>query len=401
MTPPESLRDPDLRVLWLAVQTRLERRGLSARGRVRTPALASPATRLTVETMLGRRLGATIDLEQLEAALVARGVGNDLAESLTVLGFPVSAASAQRRAERLGRRDTHDAVRAMVESWPEDWAVEWADEVVRAGLTRGMDSAAADEFVAGVRRVLDRLRHADAEGERLARTDLAATVLGSSHALDNGTALEAACSRALARVHRGDPADPWVASGVFTDQVSGAALTWALPVATGSALHRLVGEAGRLGIPLHLTREALTRYPVEVAARSTVLVVENPRIVEAAAHRAHPTGVISTNGNPSGAVRLLLDQLLAAGARLIYHGDFDAAGLAICGRLAALGLEPWQMDAAHYVAAVAAAERDGVRLPDETRPIGPTPWDPSLREAVERHRRIVHEERLVDELLPS
>ena len=78
---------------------------------------------------------------------------------------------------------------------------------------------------------------------------------------------------------------------------------------------------------------------------------------------------------------------------------FDAPGLAICARLHHLGLQPWRMDVASYRAAVEAAVAAGVELPVETRPVGPTPWDPALRDAVAEVGCIVHEERLLDDLL--
>jgi hypothetical protein len=66
-------------------------------------------------------------------------------------------------------------------------------------------------------------------------------------------------------------------------------------------------------------------HPTKVRPRTIILVVENPRIVEAPAQSRSPTTVVAANGNPSGAVRLLLSQLIASGASLLYHGDFDAA----------------------------------------------------------------------------
>jgi uncharacterized protein (TIGR02679 family) len=108
---------------------------------------------------------------------------------------------------------------------------------------------------------------------------------------------------------------------------------------------------------------------------------------------------VSTNGNPSGAVRLLLDQLLAAGCQLRYHGDFDAAGLAICARMARLGLRPWRMGVTDYLEALTAAADTGVALPVDDRRAPPTPWDPALRSVFDEHRRIVHEERLLPGLL--
>src|SRR6185295_7283748 len=58
--------------------------------------------------------------------------------------------------------------------------------------------------------------------------------------------------------------------------------------------------------------------------------------------------VLATNGQPSSAVLLLLDQLLESGAALRYHGDFDTPGLAICERLTHRGVIPWRMTARDY-----------------------------------------------------
>jgi len=160
-----------------------------------------------------------------------------------------------------------------------------------------------------------------------------------------------------------------------------------------------VQHATALGLPVHLTQFALRCHPVEVPRGTDILVVENPRVVEAAAQLGVATAVVATNGNPSGAVRLLVDQLLTAGASLRYHGDMDAAGLAICGRMAALGLAPWRMGTADYHAALAAAGADGVELPVDPAAAPPTPWDPALQATFDQHRLVVHEERLLPVLL--
>jgi uncharacterized protein (TIGR02679 family) len=150
---------------------------------------------------------------------------------------------------------------------------------------------------------------------------------------------------------------------------------------------------------LHLTQLALRRHPVTVAAGSDVLVVENPRLVEAAVQDALVQPMVATNGNPSAAVQLLLAQLLACGAHVRYHGDFDAAGLAICARLHALGLVPWRMDATDYIGALDAARDAGVDLPIDPAPAPTTPWHPALQQVFDEHRRVVHEERLLPGLL--
>jgi uncharacterized protein (TIGR02679 family) len=270
--------------------------------------------------------------------------------------------------------------------------------VIRAGVLRSLDTTAALHLVRGVRRLVDRLGGvADAP---LGRVDLAAALFGSSHALDSGTRLEAASTRALR--HLLGPArsqELWERAGVHLDLTSAPVLTWALPLCGTGGLVDLATAAARAEVPLHLTQLALRHHPVGVPRGTDILVCENPRIVEAAAQAAVPSPVVATNGNPSGAVLLLLRQLLDAGARLRYHGDFDAAGLAICARLHAMGLVPWRMDLVHYLDALATADAQGVELPSDPAAAPVTPWDPALQPAFDVHRRIVHEERLLDELL--
>ena len=176
-------------------------------------------------------------------------------------------------------------------------------------------------------------------------------------------------------------------------------LTWSLPVTGASPLDSQIRAANSGTLPVHVSLVALQKYPVGVPGGSPVLVVENPRLVEAAAERNLPGCVVATNGNPTTAVQSLVRQLQSCGARLLYHGDFDSAGLAICRRMHAGGCEPWMMDASDYESAVEVAAHSGVRLATESRDCGPTPWDPPLQEAFERHRLIVHEEFVLDQVL--
>ncbi len=161
----------------------------------------------------------------------------------------------------------------------------------------------------------------------------------------------------------------------------------------------MLHEAATLGVPMHLSQLALRDHPLEVPIGSDVLVTENPRLVEAACERRVPFPVVALNGNPAGAARLLVRQLLACGAALRYHGDFDAAGLRICARMHRHGLTPWRMDGGSYLEAVASAEAEGARLPHDRHGSPPTPWDPGLQAIFDEHRLVVHEERLIPWLL--
>jgi uncharacterized protein (TIGR02679 family) len=394
-----SLTADGLDEVWERVRVRLERRGADNRGRVTLPILGTRA-RLTLGSLLGGTPGRTVDLAALEQSLVALDLGPDLAEALAALGHPVSKDPARRRSERAKGRAARAAARTEAASWPEPWAPAWIDEVIRAGGVRDLDATGAMRFVRTVRRVLDLLQRQATTGTPVGRGRFAADHLGSAHDLDAGTRLEAACTRAL--VHRfgpGERRDLWERAGAHLDLTSGPVLTWRLPISASSSLAALTDGATALGLPLHLTWFALDRHPVAVNPVAVVLVVENPYIVEAAAQADVPTPLVAANGNPSNAVRLLLTQLLGAGATVRYHGDFDTAGLAMCARMAALGLAPWRMDAADYLAAVAVADDAGVELPVDAAPPGPTPWDPSLQATFDRRRLIVHEERLLPSLL--
>jgi hypothetical protein len=57
------------------------------------------------------------------------------------------------------------------------------------------------------------------------------------------------------------------------------------------------------------------------------------------------------------------------------------------------------MCVADYLAALAAADVEGGTLPTEPHAPGATPWDPELQQVFDRERRIVHQERLVHQLI--
>jgi uncharacterized protein (TIGR02679 family) len=232
------------------------------------------------------------------------------------------------------------------------------------------------------------------------RTELSAHLFGDAHHLDTGTRLEAAVTRALARHHDlADRRELWSVAGAQLDLTSSPVLVWNLPLRPTSGLGGLVSGATGLGVPLHLSQLALRQHPLQPEPGADVLLVENPRVVEAAAQRRYHGAVACGGGNPSFAVQLLVTQLLAGGATVRYHGDFDTAGLAICGRLHAAGAVPWRMDEADYNQAVDAATNAGVLLPVDNGPVPSTPWSPPLQHTFARRRQVIHEERLLDILL--
>ena len=190
----------------------------------------------------------------------------------------------------------------------------------------------------------------------------------------------------------------WSAAGLPGDLVATPVPTWALPL-LGGGLAAAVRAATAAGAPMPLTVLSLREMPIEVPPGTVVRCVENPRLLEAAVQQGLDAPMICTSGNPTSAPSVLVRRLLAAGAEVHHHGDFDPGGVAITARLHAEGVVPWRMTAADYSGALAAAERAGVQLRAFTGPVPPTPWDPALQRAMARAGRAVDEERVMEALL--
>ena len=360
-----------------------------------------PGSILTLRSLLGRRPPNRLDLAELERTLAGLRISEDLSGALTRLGYPPSEGAAMRRAERERSRASRVELDSAISSWEEPWARRWAEEVASSGLLGGLDGAAVKGLVTDVRRLLDHLDRM--KPSTVSRTELAASLYGSAHALDEGTKLAGAVTQALRYLGQGFQLDRralWEAAGILANRVSAPALTWSLPVLGESALDEQIRSASAGGLPLHISLLALQKYPVTVPRDHPVLVVENPRLVEAAAERRLPNCVITSNGNPSTAVTTLLRQLRDSGASIWYHGDFDAAGIGICRRMYDDGATPWMMDASDYEAALGRAERAGIRLDHDSNDCGDTPWDPDLQAAFRRRgQRIIHEEFVLESVL--
>ena len=397
---PESLLTPGLGELWEVVRRGLDRNGPHWRGTITLPDL-NRASDLSLSSLLGRKPTRRLDLATLETALVRRHVGGDLSDAISRLGYTPSAAATERRAAQARVRTARAALANAIESWEEPWASKWADDLQRSGIIGGLDGDAVGGLAANVRRLLDHFEEAVNQGA--SRTQLAATLFGSAHALDRGRKLTTVAESALRHCIVGgtglEGRELWEAAGILADRVSAPVLTWSIPVVGTSPLAVQTHAATSGALPVHISLAALQKYPISVPRGSPVLVVENPRLVEAAAERELPGSVVATNGNPTTAVWALLGQLRGSGARLLYHGDFDAAGLAICRRMQAGGCEPWMMGASDYEAAVEMATQSGVRLEREAKACGATPWDPALEKAFAHCRLIVHEEFVLEHVL--
>jgi uncharacterized protein (TIGR02679 family) len=389
--------DPALTRIWSVLRDRIETRGLSAQGRVVLTGLTREE-RHAASALVGRPVTAsrlTIDLADLDGWLAAHsGIGGLGAVIEAATGSPMQdrhALRARREAEREAPLALARELLAASTPAVEIWWDGWLDGVRRSGvLSRTSDPAAA-------------VRHACAALARLptptSRTELATAVGGNAHALDDGTAAAALVLRALA-ARSGEPPpastaerrDLWERFGVRVDLISTSCLALGLRATGGAAAQRL-DLAADAGDPIHLTQWDLRRCALR--SPPSVLVCENPRVLEAVAERfAGRMAAVCTSGQPALVVLDVLRSL--SGAQLRYHGDFDWPGITIANRLVAeAGVVPWRMGVDDYLGALGQA-----RLPITGAPVEPV-WDAELGSAMRHHGAAVHEEAVLGELLAA
>lgn len=393
------LTDPSLDPLWSETAAALDRNGLEWRGPLRLPVL-SPEGRRRLGILLDRTI--TGDRRSVPLADLADGVsrltGGTFLQALIDLGHAPEGRREVSAARRSAAHDRRAALEAVVDELAPSaaWLPKWADAARRDGLFAGHD---AKGVVGTVRRVVAVVGQG---GLGRSRTEVAALVLGDAHALDTATALATLVTRALVeRDGPGTARQVWERAGMPLDLVSAPVLTWGLPLLGASPVAVAAEAMTAAGLPLHLSAVALRQAPLRVVSGTAVLVVENPRLVEAAAERNLPAALLATNGNVTTAPLLAIEALREAGARLRYHGDFDSPGLAMAARAVDLGCVPFRMTAADYLEALSSATTDGVVLPHDRFPVPATPWDPDLASVFGANGLVVHEERVMDCVLDA
>ena len=372
-------------------------------GGVVTLGKLSEVERVALSGMLGRRPGQgvsmRVDIAEFDAVLRAGELAESLRHALEIL----DGAIVNRTAERAGARLEWDAVRAACE---EPRLAALIGDAKGLGLLKrlaGSDPSLATRLCTAAQRVLGRLPAA----ATVARSHLAADVLGDAHALDQGRPV---ASLVLAVLRRRAPVEPdpqqeaqtesesdetareiWASAGVLVNELARPVLFLNLPV-----LH----QTSVPGEPAYLSLRALLRSapPWDVGGR-TVFVCENPNLVaiaaDALASRCAP--LVCTDGMPAAAQRTLLLQLGAAGARLLYHGDFDWPGIGIANVvMRQFGASPWRFQVEDYRAASAVPGIDW-------RPLGPGAvdacWDNALTAGMSTCDRAVDEEAVAQVLL--
>lgn len=387
---------------WLVdrIRQRLERgAGLSGTVSQRNP---TPEQRAAYARLFGipapGALALSVRLADLTALLRDAGICDDLAAAIAYMGGPVVDRKARRADVESAWADLFQV--ALRDANPVE--ARYLAEVRATGLLRRLCPApieTARDLLARslcVARRLPLLRPTPL-------ANLAADVLGDSHGLDHGKPVHALVLRYLAITTgiagwetRDARREAWSRVGVIVDELSAPALLLGLRARgdsfTAHAL-RLHADAGE---PCRLSTRQLLRERLEWVVPGRVFVCENPAIVATAAGRSDAAGapLVCIEGQPATAARLLLSQLAAGGAELLYHGDFDWPGLMIANFvMREHGARPWRMGAADYLA---ADETRGIEL--RGAPVVAT-WDPGLTAAMQARGLVVHEEQVVETLL--
>jgi uncharacterized protein (TIGR02679 family) len=393
------------------LRRRFERAPLEgAIGQIRVDGLAAEE-HAALASLLGRpqRYASSLqfDLALVDGNLRRSGVASSLRDALERLDGPI----AHLATERLRRDSLWSAV---VDRCSHADLLGLLRTPEGTGLLKRLarqDAAEASKLCHAAEAVL---RHLPATG--IARSQLAARVLGDAHALDNR---QPAATLVLAVRRRRDlpdresddveltadgqspllgsaerARDTWARAGVLVNQLARPALFLNLPVKSSHS------NGGQTDEPSYLSLRSLLRSPPawDVAERQ-VFVCENPNLVAIAADRwgRDCAPLVCTDGMPAAAQRILLSQLTSAKARLCYHGDFDWPGLRIANHvMREHNAVPWRFSAADYVAAIQATS--GLQQCLEGRAIQAS-WDDRLAGAMNEHGVAIAEEAVAAELL--
>jgi len=323
----------------------------------------------------------SLDTIELDAALRRAGLATSLRDALERLDGPIAEVAAEREALRA---QWHGLRQRCCETRLAAWLERGQSMALVKRLAR--HPAAAATLLDRVQTVLRALPAAG-----VARSRLAAEVLGDAHGLDAGRPV-ATLVLSVLRSERGDGNDAgdddardlWAAAGVLVNELARPALFVNLSDTERSF---------PAGEPAYISLRRLLRAPPrwDVAGRD-VFVCENPNLLAIVADtlgtRAKP--LVCTEGMPAAAQRTLLGQLVSVGARLHYHGDFDWPGLTIGNHMiCAYGARPWRFGVTDYLAAVKSVGGRGRALGSADVEAH---WDDGLAPAMRRQDLAIDEE---------
>lgn len=334
-----------------------------------------------------------VRVSELDAALLHAGVASTLREALEALDGPIH----DRKAARMARNDAWNALLASVQHPRLRALVDDPMGIVLLKRFAGSDAQRAAELLELVGRLLGRLPQ---QGMPLAQ--LAAMELGNAHALDAGQPVATLVLRAFGLDQSTNEAersrDQWARLGITVNELATPSLCLNLSAVGNTPAANLTRAAAACGEPIHLTLRTLLRDPPEWnMSERPVFVCENLSIISIAADHLGTkcAPLVCTNGMPGAAQQILLRQIVASGARLFYHGDFDWPGIRIGNFvMRELHASSWRFCAVDYEAACSGFAG---RLPESGRV--EALWDDRLAAAMSKHGKAVHEEAVAELLL--
>lgn len=295
-----------------------------------------------------------VRMSEIDEALLHAGVANTLRDALEMLDGPIHDLKAARMAHE-------EAWSALLASMQHTRLRALVDDPVGGSLLKrfaGGNPQRAAQLLERVGRVIGRLPE---RGRPLAH--LAAAELGDAHALDAGRPVATLVLRAFGleqSAAEGERArDQWARIGITVNELAAPVLCLNLPASGNAVAANVARAAAASGDPVHLTLRMLLRDPPawDVSGQR-VYICENPSILSIAADRlgVDCSPLICTNGMPAAAQQTLLRQLVACGASVAYHGDFDWAGIRIGNFvMRELQASAWRFSARDYEAACAGS----------------------------------------------
>jgi uncharacterized protein (TIGR02679 family) len=403
---PAHLRDhlsaPSLQLLWKTLRERLERNGHAVRGSVSLELDDDGADRLS--GLLGRPLSAglvRVKLADLDTALRSSTAQRGLVAALADLtGAPLRDRPAER-SEQASRREQlwAELDRLLVEYGlaGQDWTRSWTEWLHRGGALTRLRPDQGEQTLAVATATLAKVLGGDRTPAGIA--ELASSMTGNAHGLDDGTAAAALTLRGLALaldlpapVSAAERRMLWQQVGISVDEISGTIITYGLRPPGLDRWSAMMRERADLGLITHLTVHELHRAAQLTRPGEIVHAFENPQVLQRFAAAGVDRPLACTSGNPAVAGLLVLAEVTVR-----YHGDFDWPGIAIARRILERGSEPWRLGHSDYHEAVEHLPAEGrLILTGRTET---TPWDPELAPAMAEANVAVHEEAIVDLLL--
>jgi uncharacterized protein (TIGR02679 family) len=279
----------------------------------------------------------------------------------------------------------------------QDWTRSWTEWLHRGGALTRLPPDQAEPTLAVAAATLGKVLDGDRPPTGIA--ELASSMTGDAHGLDDGTPAAALILRGLA-LALGLPAPAsaaerrmlWQQVGISVDEISGTIITYGLRPPGSDRWSAMMRERADLGLITHLTVHELHRAAQLTRSGEIVHACENPQVLQRFAAAGVDRPLACTSGNPAVAGLLVLNEVTVR-----YHGDFDWPGIAIARRILERGAQPWRLGHHDYHEAVEhlPAERR-LMLTGRTET---TPWDPELASAMAEANVAVHEEAIVDLLL--